>query len=111
MPQGLLLGALLYAQLTNVAFTHTYIIDDALLQQAEINRVNAASELNFQSLVEWLNQPQGGNMFLRGRETYPWRSENFADLVCLRILVGQICSLACGEMVSYLRTIAALDID
>ena len=57
--------------------------DDALVQQAEINRLSKASRSDHQSLTEWLDHPDGGDMFLKARESFPWRKEHFADLVCL----------------------------
>ena len=57
--------------------------DDALLQQVEINRLTKASTSDYRTLTKWLDHPDGGDIFLKGRECYPWKEEHFADLVCL----------------------------
>lgn len=62
---------------------HADYLGDALLQQAEINRLSKASRSDHQSLTEWLDHSDGGDMFLKARESYPWRKEHFVDLVCL----------------------------
>ena len=62
---------------------HVIEADDTLLQQVEINRLTKASTSDYRNLTKWLDHPDGGNMFLRGREFYPWKGEHFADLVCL----------------------------
>lgn len=73
----------LHARATNKRSINAHCTGDTLLQQAKINRLTKASKSDYQSLTEWLDHPYGGNMFLEGRETYPWRKENFGDLVCL----------------------------
>ncbi|MCJ1250627.1 hypothetical protein MMC30_007855 [Trapelia coarctata] len=55
----------------------------ALLQQAAISRLDSASTSDHKFLQAWLDHPDGGKLFLRGREANPWRDEHFKDLVCL----------------------------
>ena len=54
-----------------------------MLQQAAISRLDNASPSDHKFLQDWLDHPDGGKLFLRGRETDPWRDEHFKDLVCL----------------------------
>ena len=54
-----------------------------MLQQAAISRLDSASSSDHGFLQAWLDHPDGGKLFLRGREADPWREEHFKDLVCL----------------------------
>ncbi|KAF1346966.1 hypothetical protein BDV97DRAFT_391850 [Delphinella strobiligena] len=56
--------------------------DEALLQQAETNKLEKAQKQDLEVLQDWLRRPEGGDNFLRSFEDRPW-SENTNDLVAL----------------------------
>jgi hypothetical protein len=55
--------------------------DDALLQYAQIQKFEKSNNTDLKLLQEWLDRPEGGDFFLRGREAEIWQSEK--DLVAL----------------------------
>ena len=56
-------------------------LDDALLRYASVARLEKPSDRNSDLLREWLDRPEGGDFFLRGREAEIW--DNKTDLVAL----------------------------
>ncbi|EKG10204.1 hypothetical protein MPH_12804 [Macrophomina phaseolina MS6] len=55
----------------------------ALLQQAQVNKLQDANEYDLSVLRGWLRQREGGNNFLSGLEDKPWRDDMEKDLVSL----------------------------
>lgn len=58
------------------------VVDEALLQQAEINKLEKAQKQDLEVLQDWLRRPEGGNNFLQSFEDRPW-SDDTDDLVAL----------------------------
>ena len=59
----------------------SFFPDDALLQYAQIQKFERSNNTDLKLLQEWLDRPEGGDFFLRGREAEIWQSEK--DLVAL----------------------------
>ncbi|KAL1619326.1 hypothetical protein SLS56_010164 [Neofusicoccum ribis] len=57
--------------------------NEALLQQAEINKLHGANGYDLRVLKGWLKRPEGGKNFLAGIEDSPWRDGRDKDLVAL----------------------------
>ena len=55
--------------------------DRALLQFSQIQRFEKPDDTNLKLLQEWLDRPEGGDFFLRGREADIWESDK--DLIAL----------------------------
>ncbi|KKY28725.1 hypothetical protein UCDDS831_g00110 [Diplodia seriata] len=55
--------------------------NEALLQQAKINKLEKANKYDLHVLNGWLRQEQGGDNFLLGVEARPWQEQR--DLVAL----------------------------
>ncbi|KAL6714013.1 hypothetical protein ACLMJK_008507 [Lecanora helva] len=55
----------------------------ALLQQAAISHLDSPSASDHRFLQAWLDHPDGGNLFLRGREADPYGDEYVKDLLCV----------------------------
>lgn len=64
----------------------TCSLDTAILQQAEINKLERPAKSSFERLKEWLGHPEGGNFFPYGRERRIWEVEDRRDLVALSTL-------------------------
>ena len=56
-------------------------LDEALLQIRETQRLHRPGKRDVQLLQEWLERPEGGDFFLRGREAEMWDEDG--DLVTL----------------------------
>lgn len=63
--------------------------DIAILQQAEINKLERPRESSIKLLKEWLEHPDGGYFFPYGRERRIWDFEDKDDLVALSTLSGR----------------------
>lgn len=59
------------------------ILDNALLQQAELSRLHQPSQHNLEVIRKWLQLPEYGNFFLRGTEASVWDDPYSTDLVAL----------------------------
>ncbi|KAI9763624.1 MAG: hypothetical protein M1839_006372 [Geoglossum umbratile] len=57
--------------------------DNALLQQSQIAKFEAANKADLESLRDWLSRKNGGNFSLRGRDAKPWGDEHTGDLISL----------------------------
>jgi hypothetical protein len=55
--------------------------DSALLQYSQMLKFDQPHRKNFNLLQEWLDRPEGGDFFLRGREAEIWESDQ--DLIAL----------------------------
>jgi hypothetical protein len=59
-------------------------IDDALLQQAQLYKLEKPDNVDLKSLREFTNRREGGvGSFFCGREARPWEVDNTEDLVTL----------------------------
>ncbi|KAL9120490.1 MAG: hypothetical protein Q9187_002954 [Circinaria calcarea] len=63
----------------NAAITSSQ--DNALLQYSQIRKFEKPLNKDLKLLQEWLDRPEGGDFFLRGREAEIW--ENEKDLIAL----------------------------
>jgi hypothetical protein len=54
------------------------------MQQANLLALQPPSQENLSFLSAWLEHPGGGNLFLRGLESFVWKVENHYDLITLR---------------------------
>jgi hypothetical protein len=66
--------------------TLTSKLDTAILQQAEINKLERPGKSSLKLLKDWLEHPEGGNFFPYGRERRIWEVEDRDDLVALSTL-------------------------
>ncbi|KAL1620787.1 hypothetical protein SLS56_009512 [Neofusicoccum ribis] len=57
--------------------------DEALLQQSNVNKLDKANKYDLEVLKDWLERPKGGNNFLAGNQSRPWRKDEASDLVAL----------------------------
>lgn len=58
-----------------------YLIDEAVLRQAEMLKLEKPTRYDFGMLKDWLMNPKGGNMFLRGCESKPYMRDEVSDLI------------------------------
>lgn len=71
--------------------TRLYLQDNALLQYSQIDRLERPNNMDVKNLQEWLNRPEGGDFFLRGREAEIWQNEE--DLITFANRKGESDSL------------------
>ncbi|GME61005.1 hypothetical protein GTA08_BOTSDO00801 [Neofusicoccum parvum] len=57
--------------------------NEALLQQSNVNKLDKANKYDLEVLKDWLERPKGGNNFLAGNQSRPWRKDEASDLVAL----------------------------
>ncbi len=57
------------------------MLDDALLQYTKVQELEAPSFRSIEVLKGWLDRPEGGDFFLRGREADIWDEDN--DLIAV----------------------------
>jgi len=60
--------------------------DEALLQQAQLNKLETADKSDTDFLKTWMEHPDGGNFFLKGREAQIWSTARPDELVALSTL-------------------------
>lgn len=56
-----------------------YFPDDAILQYSRIQKLEKPNDVDWKLFQEWLDRPEGGDFFLRGREAEIW--QNGKDLI------------------------------
>jgi hypothetical protein len=61
-------------------------VDTAILQQAEINKLERPGKASVKLLMEWLEHPDGGDFFPHGREKRVWDNDSTDDLVAISTL-------------------------
>ncbi|KAF2689276.1 hypothetical protein K458DRAFT_400068 [Lentithecium fluviatile CBS 122367] len=57
--------------------------NNALLQQAQIAKLDTANQYDLNSLLHWLEDKNGGNGFLYGVEAGAWNENDLADLITI----------------------------
>lgn len=58
-------------------------LDEALLVQSQISKLDKAEKCNLEILRDWLCKERGGDGFLSGLESKAWNEEATADLIAL----------------------------